>query len=1238
MSISVAHDGAEAWASWLRLLRLAQPFIILVLVACFALAANPTGRRRRSHILGFVLLVLALTFLVSGVLLILRAIISPGREWTPALPLWRDLEYQSLLGLIAVGSIPVVLAWQQRQNGPGRYSIRLVQSAGLWGSLADVASLLLFFLARHAEGSKWSKLSLWNWSQLGVQAGRVIILWPILLVLASASADSTESTVETSASLTTDNWLAASAGEANEQTQLLARSQSDSYGGVVSAGPSSSGGTNTPSKSTAGSVKNKTIGPAVGSASAASAANASMGLTVAAAPPPPTFRVFFHRIVMLFPYLWPSEAPFLQLLAILCVVLLLLSRLVNIAVPITLGKIVDRLSDGGAADGFGSTWSVWWLIGGYALLKCLQGSGGLLSVAQNYSWLPLQQYSDRSMSLMAFRHLLDLSMSFHTKRKTGEVLRILDRGSSINNFFQYFIFSVIPIFFDIGIAIIFLSTRFGPQVGLLLFGVMSLYTVISVRMTTWRTGLRREANNKDSVSRAIHTDVLLNWETVKSYNNEGYESERYRLSLLDYQAADWKVNASLNLLNMVQNLTLSVGTLLMLFVVAYDVHKGYATSSDFVLFISYLAQIHQPLNMLSTLYRVIQTSLVDTDKLIALLQEEKDIRDQSDARELEVRDGVIEFRDVKFSYDGKVDALKGLSFTVKPKSHVALVGESGAGKSSILRLLYRFYDPTSGQILIDGQNIRSVTQSSLRKAIGVVPQEAGLLNTSIKTNIGYGRTEPPASDEEVEAAAAAAQILDKIKSFPEGMDTVVGERGVRLSGGEKQRVAIARTFLKAPPILLLDEATSALDSHTERQLQAALQTVMQGKTSLTIAHRLSTIVNSDQILVLSEGSVVESGTHEELIAIPDGRYAGMWKAQVETDKERAENEVQDKNSDDQYHSPSSTSVSDGKAKAPDPQDVATEAVEAEAVPKEGMLGVAAPSQVNLDAMQKAAAAGSTTADAGDGCDAISVSVAKASGAAAVKETAAKGAARGQTVEAETIAPVKMLMEAEAAVSSDNVGEGASPPSRARFRSGPLSRSTSGTGTSGDPEHLRSASTRSNETGADAAFGAGANGSSSAKMRQRLASLIRRRTTSTTSSGGHIAGADYSEFGTSIGGAVANAYLSHRGQPLSSSQSLSAVGHSQSTPATLGGLGGPESLPGDESEAVAAAGKDGASSATDKAVPSSGPTSTAASPSEQAGQRTPSASGINGQQCGGSASGGTSNSGKKKKKSGNKRKK
>ncbi|PWN21842.1 hypothetical protein BCV69DRAFT_233523, partial [Microstroma glucosiphilum] len=883
-------------------------------------------RRRRSSALGSIILAVLFTYFVQGLLLVLRAVIpTDHQKWTPALPLWRNIDWQIPLDIIVIGAALILVAWQQRQAGPGRYSIQPIYAAIAFVGIGDVLILILYIIAKGGKHD-WRSTTPWTWAQLALQILRIIVLWPILTVIASVS-HSTDPASDEDARDGTDARLAqnseaasASVDRSTEQSSLLrptsAGHASQNYG-ATSAG-SSTNGHNTPTAASASKAK-----------SGAAAANASMGLTVSAQPPPPTFRVFFQRIVLLFPYLWPSQSTLLQALAVFCVLLLVIGRIVNLSVPLMLGRIVDKLAGKETA----SSMSIWWLIAGYAGLRCLQGSGGALQVLQNMAWLPLQQYSDRHMSLMAFRHLLDLSMAFHSKRKTGEVLRILDRGSSINSFFQYLIFSIGPIFFDIVIATGFLSLTFGPQVGLLLLFVMVVYTAVSVQLTTWRTALRREANNKDSISRAIHTDVLLNYESVKVYANEGYETQRYELSLRAYQEAEWKVSASLNVLNLVQNLLLATGTLLMLLLVAYDVVNGYASSSDFVVFISYLGQIYGPLNMLSTLYRVIQTSLVDTDKLIALLQEEKDIKDIPDAKPLEINSGVLEFRDVRFSYDGKVEALKGLSFTIKPKSKVALVGETGSGKTTILRLLYRFYDPTSGSILIDGQDISKVTQGSLRKSIGVVPQEAGLLNTSIKTNIAYGRTDPEATDEEIDAAAAAAQILDKIRSFPEGLDTVVGERGVRLSGGEKQRVAISRCFLKSPPILLLDEATSALDSQTERQIQTALATLLEGKTSLTIAHRLSTIVNSDQILVLHDGRVAESGSHEELIAIPGGRYAAMWQAQVETDNERAEKELREKEARGKGRA-----VDESTAEATGQTDT-----EVACEPQPGMLGVISPS-------------------------------------------------------------------------------------------------------------------------------------------------------------------------------------------------------------------------------------------------------------------------------------------------------
>ena len=405
----------------------------------------------------------------------------------------------------------------------------------------------------------------------------------------------------------------------------------------------------------------------------------------------------------------------------------------------------------------------------------------------------------------------------------------------------------------------------------------------SIKLTTWRTALRRQMNNLDSVSRALHTDVLLNWESVKCFGNEGFEAERYQTSLVDYQKAAYQVQASLNILNLVQTCIICAGTLATTMLVASSVVQGKVSPSQFVVFITYLSQVYGPLSMLGTLYRVVQQNLVDTDKLMSLLEEEADIKDEPGAKDLIVTDGVVEFEDVHFAYDnGRVPALRGLSFKLSPKSACALVGESGSGKSTILRLLLRFYSPQQGRILIDGQDIAKVTQQSLRKAIGVVPQEASLFNASIRTNILYGKTD--ASEDDIREAAEAAQIWDKIQTFPDGMNTVVGERGVRLSGGEKQRTVIARAFLKRAPLLLCDEATSALDSGTERLLQTALTELLKGRTSLTIAHRLSTIINSNVIHVIKDGKLVEAGTHEELVQ-REGEYSVLWLKQIQTQKE-----------------------------------------------------------------------------------------------------------------------------------------------------------------------------------------------------------------------------------------------------------------------------------------------------------------------------------------------------------------
>lgn len=826
--------------------------------------------RSRRRVLTFIVIAgIAASYLASGVFIILRAVIPP-QSWTPDHPRWRGSDWQALIGLVAWSAAAVACAYEETIRGRASYGRGKVYGAFLVGFSTDVAILVLYFLLRHAPLDQLPKSKLWVIGQLAITATRLILLYPLLLL--ALRWDQTTFVRASQLSSTQANGSSMTPTTQSSETSRDTESTSLLHPSRAAAGPSKYGSVGPNSTLKPGQQSNS---PGTRTPNPRSA-NESMGLTVTKPPPPPTFGVFIQRVKTLFPFLWPSQSLHLQLLAIFCVTLLLAGRLVNLFVPLTLGKVVEDLSNGRQP---------WWHIVLYAGLKMLQGSGGLLSAIQNLAWLPIEQFSDRSISLMAFDHLLHLSMAFHTRRRMGEILRILDRGAVISSFFQYLTFNVVPIFIDIAVAMIYLGSTFGWAVGAVILTVMYLYTWVSVRITTWRTGLRREANNKDSISRAIHADALLNYEVVKVHSNEHYELDRYRAALLDYQEADYRVNASLNLLNFVQNAIISSSTLVACMVVARSVVSGHTRPSDFVVFITYLQQVYGPLTYLGTLHRVLMQNLVDTDKLIGLLEEESDVKDMPGAKDLVVTDGIIEFRDVHFSYDGKVEALKGVNFKIKTNEAAALVGESGAGKSSIMRLLYRFYDVQKGQILIDGQDISKVKQSSLRKAIGIVPQETNLFNTSIYYNILYGDVN--ASDEELEAACKAAQIHDRIAGFPEGLNTIVGERGVKLSGGEKQRVALARTFLKNPKILLLDEATSALDTHTEKLLQSALRTILQGRTSLTIAHRLSTVINSDRIIVLENGRVVEDGSHTNLLE-KNGIYKGMWMQQIKTDKEAAQ--------------------------------------------------------------------------------------------------------------------------------------------------------------------------------------------------------------------------------------------------------------------------------------------------------------------------------------------------------------
>ncbi|KAH9168239.1 hypothetical protein EDB89DRAFT_1992643 [Lactarius sanguifluus] len=577
----------------------------------------------------------------------------------------------------------------------------------------------------------------------------------------------------------------------------------------------------------------------------------------------PSWDEIIRRLRRITPYLWPKKSRPLQLIALLCVFLLIVGRFVNVA-------CVNR--------------SPWPYLFGYVFLRFLQSSGGLPAL-RDALWAPVMQYSDREMSLLSFNHLLSLSFSWHTRRKTGEVLRILDRGAAINNTLRLLLFDVVPTFVDIVVALVVFA-KYDRALSVVTFFVVSAYVVASVLLTRWRTRLRRAMNDRDTITRGIHTDCLINYETVKYFNGEEHESERYRESIRKYQSLEYRVISAMNLLNLIQNLILTVGLLVGSMIVAHKVVNGQLVPSDFVFVVTYLVQLYGPLNMLGSIYRSINRSLVDAEKLLELLNEPTEVNDKPGAPDLVVSNGEIEFDNVNFTYEGRQPALRSVSFRVPKGASVALVGESGAGKSTILRLLYRFYDlkEGDGRILVDGQDIRDVTQASLRKAIGVVPQDAVLFNASIAYNIGYGKFGSP--KDEIEEVAKAAQMHDRIMTFPETYETKVGERGIRLSGGEKQRVAIARTLLKNPPILLLDEATSALDTSTERDIQKALQNLVRGRSSLSIAHRLSTIANADLILVLKDGQIIEQGTHRELLEL-NGVFAAMWADQISATGEQA---------------------------------------------------------------------------------------------------------------------------------------------------------------------------------------------------------------------------------------------------------------------------------------------------------------------------------------------------------------
>jgi ABC-type transport system involved in Fe-S cluster assembly fused permease/ATPase subunit len=575
----------------------------------------------------------------------------------------------------------------------------------------------------------------------------------------------------------------------------------------------------------------------------------------------------------LMPYLWPKDMG-LRLRVFFSIVCLILGILATAYFPLLMGQVTNQLAQKPAsALVIGTTLS---LVGAYVLARILMQAFGQL---RDGIFAKVLYHAMREVAVQTFGHIHTLSLRFHLERKTGGLSRVIDRGiKGIDNLLSFALFSIFPVIFQLLLFSAIMVVKLDWIIALVTMLMVVAYTWFTIAITRWRVAFRREMNQSDTDANTKAVDSLLNFETVKYFNNEAHETRRFDNSMARYSEASIQSQTSLSVLNTGQAAIMAVGMGAVMVLTALGIKDGRFTVGDFVMANAILMQLYQPLNLLGTVYREITQGLVDMDAMFRLLRRPQEVTDKPDAPALIVRGGEICFDDVVFSYDPERIVLKGISFTVPAGKTVAVVGPSGAGKSTISRILYRFYDIRSGRVTIDGQDIRDITQESLRAAIGIVPQDTVLFNDTIKYNIAYGRI--GANEAEIKKAARLAQIDKFIVELPLGYDSMVGERGLKLSGGEKQRVAIARTILKNPPILLLDEATSALDTGTEREIQGALSEVSQGRTTLVIAHRLSTVVDADEILVLDHGQIIERGRHSELLA-QNGYYASMWNKQRE---------------------------------------------------------------------------------------------------------------------------------------------------------------------------------------------------------------------------------------------------------------------------------------------------------------------------------------------------------------------
>ena len=581
----------------------------------------------------------------------------------------------------------------------------------------------------------------------------------------------------------------------------------------------------------------------------------------------------FH---LLLPYLWPKQRSDLKLRVMFALFFLVLAKVANVFTPLILGQSVDSLN---ALSGGKNI-----LIMVPLALIVAYGVARLATLAfgeiRDALFSKVSQHAMRQVTLNVFKHLHSLSLRFHLDRHTGGLNRFIDRGTKgIDFLLRFFIFNILPTFIEVLLVSVILWILYGYLYAIITFSMVSIYTYLTFSITEWRIKFRRDMNNADnSVSTKI-VDSLLNYETVKYFNNDSHEFKKLDFSLQKYETAANKNRESLSFLNISQALVIMIGITVMLIMTAYGIKNGAMTVGGFVVVNAYMLQLYQPLNFLGTIYREIKQALIDMENMFNLLDESSEINDPSNAAAIHINNPEINFSNISFGYDVRRNILKNISFRVPHGKKTAIVGPTGAGKSTISRLLFRFYDPIEGEISFNNQNIKEITQESLRKKIGVVPQDTILFNDTIYYNIAYGN--PNADEKDILEASKAADIHKFITSLPDGYNTLVGERGLKLSGGEKQRVAIARTILKKPDIYFFDEATSALDTNTEKDIQKNLEKLSKEKTTLIIAHRLSTVVNADNIIVLDKGSIVEEGTHQSLIDLK-GKYFEMWEKQKET--------------------------------------------------------------------------------------------------------------------------------------------------------------------------------------------------------------------------------------------------------------------------------------------------------------------------------------------------------------------